>query len=280
MVLTCIITELSFRYVEMPIRRRQLGVWWDRLRDVDDPKRRQFIAVGAVGCLALFGFAAVSMATAPLRQNEVQAALDEAEGDITDVGALLESTTMPASTVAPSTTAVAALPNAADDPATAATTTVAPTTSAPSAIGRYLAIGDSVMAGAASPLKAAGFTVDAEESRQFGDYLAQLQALVDSGQLPEVVVVHLGTNGNIDESDAHEFFELLADVPRVIVLTNWVDRSWTESEQRADPVAPRASSRTSTSGTGRTWLRSARATATPPPTASTSAPTAPTTTRR
>ncbi len=45
------------------------------------------------------------------------------------------------------------------------------TTTAPQAVGRYLAIGDSVMAGAASPLKAAGFTVDAVESRQFGDYL-------------------------------------------------------------------------------------------------------------
>ena len=44
------------------------------------------------------------------------------------------------------------------------TTTTAPT------IGRYLAIGDSVMLGAASPLRAAGFTVDAVESRQFGDY--------------------------------------------------------------------------------------------------------------
>ena len=37
MVLTCIITELSYRYVEMPIRRRQLGRWLDRVRDVDDP---------------------------------------------------------------------------------------------------------------------------------------------------------------------------------------------------------------------------------------------------
>ena len=63
------------------------------------------------------------------------------------------------------------------------------------------------MAGAASPLKAAGFTVDAVESRQFGDYLPQLQALKASGQTPEVVVVHLGTNGNINEDDAREFFD-------------------------------------------------------------------------
>ena len=93
MVLTCVITELSYRYVEMPIRRRQLGKWLDRARDVHDPRQRQALAVGAVACVAAFGFAAVSMFTAPLKQNEVQASLEAAEGDITDVGALLESTT-------------------------------------------------------------------------------------------------------------------------------------------------------------------------------------------
>jgi peptidoglycan/LPS O-acetylase OafA/YrhL len=228
MVLTCIITELSYRYVEMPIRRRQLGKMWDRVRDVSDQRQRQLIAVGAVGCVAVFGFAAVSMFTAPLEQNEVQAALDEAAGDVTDVGELLSSTTV-AATEAPTTTLASADPNAAANPTTApTTTTAATTTTALPSIGRYLAIGDSVMRGAASPLKAAGFTVDAVESRQFGDYLPQLQAIVTSGQLPEVVVVHLGTNGNINEDDAREFFTLLKDVPKVIVLTVWVNKEWTE----------------------------------------------------
>jgi len=226
MVVTCIITELSYRYVEMPIRRRQLGKWLDRARDVDDPRQRQALAVGAVGCVAVFGFAAVSMFTAPLKQNEVQETINAAQEDITDIGVLLESTTTAAA--APTSTA-AASPTAAPagaDPTTAPTSTVAATTTAPQAIGRYLAIGDSVMAGAASPLKAAGFTVDAAESRQFGDYLPQLQAIVASGQVPDVVVVHLGTNGEIDEDDAREFFTMLAEVPKVIVLRNWVDRPW------------------------------------------------------
>ena len=91
MVLTCIITELSYRFVEMPIRRRQLGRWWERVRDVGDQRQRQLVAVGAVGCVAVFGFAAVSMATAPLKQNDVQESLDEAADDVTDVGALLRA---------------------------------------------------------------------------------------------------------------------------------------------------------------------------------------------
>jgi hypothetical protein len=215
----------------MPIRRRQLGRWYERVRDVDDPKHRQLVAVGAVGCVALFGFAAVSMATAPLKQNEVQVALDQAAEDVTDVGAVLQSSTtaaQPSPTVAAPTTAVAA----AVDPSAAAPTTTAAaaatTTTTVPTIGRYLAIGDSVMRGAASPLRAAGFTVDAIESRQFGDYLDALRAINASGQIPQVVVVHLGTNGSINEKDAHEFFQLLADVPKVIVLTNWVDREWTD----------------------------------------------------
>jgi peptidoglycan/LPS O-acetylase OafA/YrhL len=231
-VLTCIIAELSYRFVEMPIRRRELGRWWERVRDVHDPTQRQILAVGAVGCAAVLGFAAVSMFTAPLKQNEVQAALDEAQEDVTDIGAALQSTTIAVaastSPAAPVTT-LAADPNAAVSPTTVAPTTsdAAPTTTVP-ALGRYLAIGDSVMLGAASPLKAAGFTVDAAESRQFGDYLQTLRSINESGQVPEVVVVHLGTNGRIDGDDAREFFTLLADVPQVIVLRNWVARPWTE----------------------------------------------------
>jgi peptidoglycan/LPS O-acetylase OafA/YrhL len=232
MILTCIITELSYRFVEMPIRRRQLGKWWDRVRDVSDPKQRQFVAAGAVGCVAVFGFAAVSMATAPLKQNDVQESLDEAQQDVTDLEAVLQSTTVapePSTSIAAPTTAAPVGATAVVDPITGSTTTVAPTTTGAQAIGRYLAIGDSVMLGAASPLKAAGFTVDAAESRQFGDYLDTLRSINASGQIPEVVIVHLGTNGNIDDDDAHRFFELLAGVPKVIVLTNWVDRAWTES---------------------------------------------------
>jgi hypothetical protein len=171
------------------------------------------------------------MATAPLKQNEVQEILDEAQGEVTDVGAILQGSTTvaPAPTVAPTTSVAGAAQNGAAS-TVAPTTSVAASTTAPiGSVGRYLAIGDSVMLGAASPLRAAGFTVDAVESRQFGDYLDTLRALKDSGQVPQVVVVHLGTNGKINADDAHDFFELLADVPKVIVLTNWVERPWTEA---------------------------------------------------
>ena len=222
MVLTCVITELSYRFVEMPIRRRQLGRWWDRVRDVQDRKQRQFIAAGAVGCVAVFGFAAVSMATAPLKQNAVQQSLDEAEDDVTDVAEVLSSTTV--ATPAPTTTASAVVGGA---PTTASPTTAAATTTFPTSAFRLLAVGDSVMKGAAPSLVTAGFQVDAAESRQFGDFIPIVEQLARRDLLGDLVVVHLGTNGTIDEDDAREFFSALKDVPHVIVLTLTVPREWT-----------------------------------------------------
>ncbi len=235
MVLTCIITELSYRFVEMPIRRRQLGKWWDRVRDVSDPKQRQMVAAGAVGCARRVrlrrrqhGDRAVEAERragvtrrGPARRHRHGGGVAEHDGRSgnVDVDRCPDHRRVRRRCGRPS--------NSVDDDRR--THDRRTHDDGVQAAGRYLAIGDSVMLGAASPLTAAGFTVDAAESRQFGDYLDTLRSINASGQIPEVVVVHLGTNGDIDEDDAHEFFELLADVPKVIVLTNWVDREWTES---------------------------------------------------
>jgi peptidoglycan/LPS O-acetylase OafA/YrhL len=231
MVLTVAITEASFRFLEMPVRRREAGQWLDRVRDVSDPRRRQLIAVSAVGCVAAFGFAAVSMATAPLRQNEVAESLAANEDAITEFGEMTATT----STLAPApTTTVGEAGTAGATAAAQTSTTAAATQSTTTLVAaepiRYLAIGDSVMLGAASTLEEYGFTVNAQEGRQFGSILADIRRLRDQGVLDdtEVVVVHLGTNGSIDADDAREFFGLLADVPNVWVLTVWVDKEWAE----------------------------------------------------
>ena len=208
MVLTCVITELSYRYVEMPIRRRQLGKWLDRARDVHDPRQRQALAVGAVACVAAFGFAAVSMFTAPLKQNEVQASLEAAEGDITDIEEVLSSP-RPLAAVAPTTSAAhpVASRRRPDDRRDSTTTAAGATTSAPASAFRLLAVGDSVMEGAAPSAESCRVPVDAAESRQFSDYGSASSRVSPKRKLPErLVVVHLGTNGPIDENAAREFF--------------------------------------------------------------------------
>ena len=60
--------------------------------------------------------------------------------------------------------------------------------------GRY-AIGDSVMLGARDELRARGFIVDTEKSRQFSDAVTIVRHKAASGVLRRKVIIHLGTNG-------------------------------------------------------------------------------------
>jgi hypothetical protein len=64
-----------------------------------------------------------------------------------------------------------------------------------------LAIGDSVMLGAARELTAAGFEVDVHGCRQMGEGLGVLSARRRAGSLPDVVVVALGTNWTVSTSE-------------------------------------------------------------------------------
>jgi lysophospholipase L1-like esterase len=90
-----------------------------------------------------------------------------------------------------------------------------------------LALGDSVMLGAATKVAALGFTVDALESRQFVNGVEVAEALKEQGRLGDVVLVHLGTNGDISSQSMDRMMAALADVPRVMMMTNDVDREWT-----------------------------------------------------
>jgi peptidoglycan/LPS O-acetylase OafA/YrhL/lysophospholipase L1-like esterase len=235
MACTAVITEFSYRFVEMPVRKRRIGAWWDRLQETSDPKPRQLIVGGAVAAVSVFGFAAVSMATADLKQNDVQESINAGEAVVGDIGDLSSTSTVPV--VAPTTTAGGQPTTASTAPvvgggvATAAPSTAAPSTAGattvPAASSRFIAIGDSVMRGAASPLTALGFFVDARESIQFDAFVPQIAALVEGGTVPELMVIALGTNGNINDDDVQELFTALAPIPNVIVLTVHVDRSWT-----------------------------------------------------
>ena len=69
-----------------------------------------------------------------------------------------------------------------------------------SPIPRYV-LGDSVMLGAAAELSAAGFCVDVVQSRAFVNGLHQVLTLNAGARLGPIVVVALGTNGPIGDSD-------------------------------------------------------------------------------
>jgi hypothetical protein len=99
-----------------------------------------------------------------------------------------------------------------------------------------LAIGDSVMAGAADTLRrefGRDAIVDAEEGRQPWDYGAVVQHYRDAGLLPNEVIVQIGNNGPVYSDELVDLRDALADVDHVYLVNVEVPRSW-ESEVNSE----------------------------------------------
>jgi hypothetical protein len=125
----------------------------------------------------------------------------------------------PASSAAPTTTTTL--------PPTTTTTTLPPP--GPGFVaGHVTAVGDSVMLDYQDPLQTdiPGVNVDAAVSRQWSDGIQILQELKASGQLGAEVVVGLGTNGPITDSDFNAMMQVLTGASRVVFVNFHVDRSW------------------------------------------------------
>jgi peptidoglycan/LPS O-acetylase OafA/YrhL len=236
MVATVIITEASYRFIETPIRKGTFGTSLRRLRTPRSNGQRRGAIAGAFVGAALFVYAGASMATAELKQNSVAEIIDQnselrcdlvtgencdtsgdgaAPGDAgADPASVDGSDAAPATVVTDGTTA-------GGEAAPATTVVVA---AAPAKV----AIGDSVMLGALVSLQELGFDVDAIESRSWNNGVELVETLERQGRLPEVLVIHLGTNGPIGQENMDRMMAAVADVPEVLLLTNSVDREWIE----------------------------------------------------
>ncbi len=104
----------------------------------------------------------------------------------------------------------------------------------PSGNGRIVAIGDSVMIGAARELEKAlsGVGIDAAQGRQVYAILETLSARRAAGQLGDVVVVHAGNNGTLSAKQFDEMMALLSDVRLVVFVNVKVPRSWEAPNNR------------------------------------------------
>ena len=90
LAITAVVTEVSFRIIETPIRRGTFGRWWRRLQAARDPAPRRVIA-GVGACLvAVSVFAVTSLATAELKPNEIAQSLEEAAEANTAIEELLD----------------------------------------------------------------------------------------------------------------------------------------------------------------------------------------------
>ena len=192
------LAELSYRYIEMPIRRGDLKVAWQKFRAMDRRQREPYVKKGvAIGSAAvlLFGWVSYRILTIPEEQPDYL-------NGMTSVSAL-DSTPQ----------------GAPVDPAVPGAVALKP---------GVLAIGESVMLGAEGGLRDTfrKVAVDAAVGRQAADIVARTQQLADAGALRETVVIHTGSNGYVERSQLKQILEAVAPAQRIVVVNVDVPREW------------------------------------------------------
>ena len=232
---TLVFADLSYRFVETPIRRGALGRAWKALREARGARRWWLgagwagaVGAGAASCVVLGVALAYAQPPAPPSYLSVESIHTEASAptpDTRDLGATSKTET-PETGTATSTTSETDTVDLASAPETAAERVEKTPASAPAS--RVTAIGDSVMIGAAGELEQTidNLSIEADVGLQAPAAIDILRKRRDAKQLGEVVVVHIGSNGAFSEEQFEEMMEVLADVHRVVFMNVKIPRPW------------------------------------------------------
>ena len=217
LTLTFLAAAASYKYIEEPIRHGALERQWARYKTAPAETKRTLMtrfSLGATGLVVGLVIIVVGLG------NGGSAATPAGFGKRTEIVVQpgQTTTTLPgAATTVPTTAAPGA-----------------PTTVPGTPVSTVTAIGDSVMLGAYVPLKSTIDTmfnadvtgIDAAESRQFSTGVDLIQSYKDKGQLGQIVLVQLGTNGPIDPGDFDRMMGILADRKKVLLINAKEPRSW------------------------------------------------------
>ena len=192
---TVALAALSYRFVEMPVRRGLAWPWIRRHLDRFTPRRRLALVGGVtVVLLALLVFPFVRSATQdPLTGDGKPEATAAAQA-------------APAAVVASKGT---------DD-----------TTTEPSG---PLAVGASVMLGAEPALQeklGPNARIDAAVGRQAVDVIERIEGYALDGALPDEVIVQIGENGPLTQADIDRLHAVLRGLKRVVLVNVRVPRNW------------------------------------------------------
>jgi len=252
LILTFGAADLSYRFVEVPIRNGAIGRYLSRLRASSGRPKQRIARRGAVIALStvLVVFAlGAGLANAQGETPHIPG-IDEAahkgdKGNSARAQTLQNirnhtsttTTTRPTHVTGPTgpTGGTGATgptgPTVPTGPPGRTTTTTAPANPLQQAT---LAIGDSVMLGADESLHQAipGIFVDAVVSRQFWDAITVVQAYKNEGLLPGKIVIHLGTNGAFRDDQFEQIMSEIGPERQVYFVNAHEPRPW-ESEVNA-----------------------------------------------
>ena len=280
---TILIADISFRYVETPIRT---GSALRALEEFGRLRRDTRWAVGA-GFAAAFVAVIVGTALAPAPARPAYLAVSQISGVLSatgrgDAGTSAPSWVVPrdavggsaaepvSRSIVPVRTPTAGLTvRSLSAVATATLGTLAPpmevtstvvtapgisiTSSPPQPIltppspTPVFAIGDSVMLGAANGLANAFGTieVDAAIGRDAASTVRILRERRATNRFPSAVIVQVGNNGPVTRPQLEEMMQILAAVPRVVIVDLHVPQPWEapNNAMLADAVSRHANAR-------------------------------------
>ncbi len=206
LAISLVLTALSYRYIEQPVRRHGWRVLLGR-GVLPRPRRIAVVAAAALAAVALVGGMTLAVIRAPERSEAAaliaagQAALD---GGLASAPAV--PLRLPLDERRPSGPGTAPLPSG----------------------DRIVAVGDSVMLASAPQLQARfpGIAIDAAVSRQMRQATEIVAALDAAGALREYVVLGLGTNGSIDPQTLHDVRRLLGPDRALVLVSVQAPRGW------------------------------------------------------
>jgi hypothetical protein len=195
LALTLALADLSFRYVEQPFRQRRGTKAAPAWLGVGRPA----LAAAVAATVIIVGWSGIVSGGKPPLHTELANAKAGSEQAAADGGQADGGTSEQV-----------AVPVVRDPP-------------------EVLAVGDSVMAGAADTLRRAfggDAVVDAKEARQPTDYPSVIDAYRSADRLPDHVIVQIGNNGPVWYDDLVALQESLAGVDHVYLVNVEVPRSW------------------------------------------------------
>ncbi len=219
---TIALAELSFRLVEMPVRRGVLARAWRAMRAMVATENGPAYLRWVAGIGLFLGFTAVM-------GMEVVVARPAATPSSPVSVSIRRSPAAAPPALSPDATAV--VPAAADGAAPDAADAAIPVRPASHVLEQTVsAVGDSVMLGSTQALLDAmpHLDIDAEVGRQPAAALTVVKAMRASGELGDTVVLHLGNNGPFTARELDDLLQAIGNDRRVLLVNLRVPRAWEE----------------------------------------------------
>ena len=215
-----VISDLSYRFVELPIRRGELGQLINRWRNIGIPKPTSFQIIGLVTASAVLISSLIGLYRAPVPNEQSVLGL----GGITAVD---EDPTLAPADPAVTPLPVISIPPDSDAPE--------PTSSQiKTAQNSLVVFGDSVVLSGIDQLKDAlgEVSIDAEIGRQPSEIAERIELRRKEQRLGNDIVIHMGTNGPIARKDLEPILQELADRRRVVIVNVKVPRKWMSASNK------------------------------------------------